>query len=99
MGLSSSCKIFECFSSGLEWIARLRLHIPGILHLLDDFLIVSKSLASCANDLQVFLKTCDELGVPMTPEKTVGPSFVLPFAGIELDAQNMEARHGHGQAY
>ena len=44
-----------------------RLHIPGILHLLDDFLIVSKSLASCTNDLQVFLKTCDELGVPMAP--------------------------------
>ena len=85
MGLSSSCKIFECFSSGLEWIARFRLHIPGILHLLDDFLIVSKSLASCANDLQVFLKTCDESGVLMAPEKTVGPSFVLSFAGIELD--------------
>ena len=92
MGLSSSCKIFECFSSGLEWIAHFRLHIPGILHLLDDFLSVSKSLASCANDLQVFLKTCDELGVPMAPEKTVGPSFVLSFAGIELDTQNMEAR-------
>ena len=84
MGLSSSCKIFECFSSGLEWIARFRLHIPGILHLLDDFLIVSKSLASCANDVQVFLKTCDELGVPMAPEKTVGPSFVLSFAGLSL---------------
>ena len=92
MGLSSSCKIFECFSSALEWIARFRLHIPGILHLLDDFLIVSKSLASCANDLQVFLKTCDELGVPMAPEKTVGPSLVLSFAGIELHTQNMEAR-------
>ena len=91
MGLSRSCKILECFSSALEWIARFRLHIPDILHLLDDFLIVSKSLASCANDLQVFLKTCDELGVPMAPEKTVGPSFVLSFAGIELDTQNMEA--------
>ena len=67
MGLSSSCKIFECFSSALEWIACFRLHVPGILHLLDDFLIVSKSLALCANDLQVFLKTCDELGVPMAP--------------------------------
>ena len=92
MGLTGSCKIFECFSSALEWIARFRLHIPGILHLLDDFLIVSKSLASCANDLQVFLKTSDELGIPIALEKTVGPCFVLSFAGIELDAQNMEAR-------
>ena len=45
MGLSSSCKIFECFSSALESIDRFRLHIPGMLHLLDDFLIV-KSLQS-----------------------------------------------------
>ena len=75
MELSSSCKIFECFSSTLERIAHFRLHIPGVLHLLHDFLIVSKSLASCANDLQVFLKTCDELGIPMAPEKTVGPKL------------------------
>ena len=42
MGLSSSCKIFESFSSPLEWVARTKLQIPGILHPLDDFLIVSK---------------------------------------------------------
>lgn len=50
MGLSSSCKIFECFSSALEWIARVKLNITGILHLLDDFLLVSKSLSSCADN-------------------------------------------------
>lgn len=92
MGLSSSCKIFECFSSALEWIARNKLQIPGILHLLDDFLIVSNSISSCDNELKAFLRTCDELGVPMAPEKTVGPSCVLSFAGIELDTTIMEAR-------
>ena len=92
MGLSSSCKIFECFSSALEWIARVKLNITGILHLLDDFLLVSKSLSSCADNLRAFLQTCDDIGVPMAPEKTVGPSFVLSFAGIELDTINMEAR-------
>ena len=56
MGLSSSCKIFEFFSSALEWIARTKLQIPGILHLLDDFLIVSKSIKSCDNGLKAFLK-------------------------------------------
>jgi len=44
------------------------------------------------NELKVFLKTCDEIGVPMAPEKTVGPSCVLSFAGIELDTTKMEAR-------
>ena len=92
MGLSSSCKIFECFSSAVEWIARFKLNIAGILHLLDDFLIVSKSLSSCESNLRAFLQTRDDIGVPMAPEKTVGPSFVLSFAGIELDTIKMEAR-------
>ena len=35
---------------------------------------------------------CDDLGVPMAPEKTMGPSSVLCFAGIELDTDKMEAR-------
>ena len=87
MGLSSSCQIFESFSLALEWIACVKLNIPGILHLLDDFPIVSRSLSSCENR-----QTCDDIGVPMAPEKTVGPSFVLSFAGIELDTIKMEAQ-------
>ena len=35
---------------------------------------------------------CDDLGVPMVPEKTMGPISVLCFAGIELDTDKMEAR-------
>lgn len=32
------------------------------------------------------------LGIPMAPEKTVGPSTTLAFAGIELDTVAVEAR-------
>ena len=92
MGLSSSCKIFECFSSALEWIACSKMGIPGILHLLDDFLIVNHSLSSRGKNLQTFLQACDDTGVPMAPKKTVGPSCVMSFAGIELDTPKMEAR-------
>jgi len=41
---------------------------------------------------RAFLQTCDDIGVPMAPEKTVGPSFVLSFADIELHTLKMEAR-------
>ena len=41
MGCSSSCKTFETFSTAIEWIAQNKLHINDILHLLDDFLIIS----------------------------------------------------------
>ena len=32
----------NAFSSSLEWIARYKLSIPGILHSLDDFLIIDQ---------------------------------------------------------
>ncbi|CAC5404254.1 unnamed protein product [Mytilus coruscus] len=37
MGCSSSCQIFEIFSTALEWIAKNKILIPNIVHILDDF--------------------------------------------------------------
>ena len=55
MGCSSSCKTFEMFPTALEWIAQNKLHIPYILHLLDDFLIISPSNESCQHQLNTFV--------------------------------------------
>ena len=90
-GVQAHVRFFETFSAALEWIARHKLGIPGILHILDDFLIIYRNQSTCSNSLSKFLPTCDELGVPMAPETTVGPSTVLSFAGIELDTCAMEA--------
>ena len=68
---------------------------PGILRILDDFLIIERDTVTCSTKLLSFLKTCDDLGVPMAPEKTVGPSTVLSFVGIELDTCKLEARLPH----
>ena len=73
MGLSSSCKTLKCFSTTLEWIARNKLKIAGILHLFDDSLIVSPSVLSCDHQLKAFLRTCDELGVTIAQKKNSGP--------------------------
>ena len=40
---------------------------------------------------------CAELGVPLAEEKTVGPSTVITFLGIELDAIKFEARFPQGK--
>ena len=92
MGASSSCKIWESFSTSLEWIAKSKLAISGVLHLLDDFLLIDRTFSACEHNLSRFLAMSDDLGVPMAPEKTMGPSSVLCFAGIELDTDKMEAR-------
>lgn len=92
MGCSSSRKTFETFSSALNWLAKTKLQISSILHLLDDFLIVAPTAELCNKQLPLFLDVCQYLGVPMAPEKTVGPLPILSFAGIELDTQLQLAR-------
>ena len=92
MGLASSCRTFEILSTALEWVARNKLNIPHIIHILDDFLIAAESFDTCKTSLHQFLTFCENVGVPMAPEKTEGPSPFLTFAGIELDCSMNEAR-------
>ena len=66
--------------------------IDKLLHLLDDFLIISSTYDVCKAYLALFIRLCDFLGIPIAPNKTFGPSTVLTFAGIELDSLTWEAR-------
>ena len=91
MGCSSSCAIFESFSTALEWIIRGKLTNVAVLHILDDFLFISKSYLQCLSALNTFQDLCRDIGVPLAPEKTVGPARVLDFAGIQLNTVTMEA--------
>lgn len=91
MGCSSSCKIFETLSTTVEWVARHKLSIPSILHLLDDFLIVAPTESLCHSQLNIFLDMCCYPCIPKAPEKLIGPSQILSFAGMELDSCLMEA--------
>ena len=92
MGCSCSCQTFEDLSTAKEWVAKNKLQIPNIMHILDDFLIIDKSLDTCGVKLNRFLQFCHELGVPMVEELTVGPAQVLTFAGVELYYLKQEAR-------
>lgn len=61
-----------------------------MVHILDDFLIIAGSAGLCESQLTLSLQFCKFLGVPMAPEKTVGPHNVLSFAGIELETCNFK---------
>ena len=69
-GASSSCSIFEAFSSALEWVARYKYNIEHIVHILDDFLFDPPQNNQCNAKLWAFLHMCSELGVPIKHEKT-----------------------------
>ena len=92
MGLRSSCAIFEAFATSLEWISIHLLRARSVLHILDDFLFIAPTKDQCKRDLDNFVLLCNHLGVPLAPDKTVGPDTALQFAGIALDSVRMEAR-------
>ena len=92
MGLKSSCNCFVTSSSAIDLVARRQLHITHILHMLDDFMILSSSEVRCQEQLNSFLHLCRRLGVPMSKEKTFNPSTTLTFLGIELDTLAFQAR-------
>ena len=99
MECSSSCQIYEDLSTAMEWVAKNKLQIPDIIHILGDFLIIAKSLTRYVRrkiKLNRFLQFCHELGFPIAEEKTVGPAHVLTFAGIEIDCLKHEARPPRG---
>ena len=92
MGCRSSCAIFETFSTAVEWIAKGIINPGGMVHILDDFLIISTSMQTGQQNLERFQNVCEELGIPLAQDKTAGPSTCLTFAGIELDTCEMSAR-------
>lgn len=92
-GLSYSCALFETFSTSLHWMAETKLKIPGLAHVLDDFLLVGPpDYNACLSNLNKFLNMADTLGIPIKHEKTVLPCTTLTFVGIELDSVKMEKR-------
>ena len=91
MGCSSSCKIFETFSTALEWIISQKLTNVKVIHVLDNFLFIAPTFQLCQSALDLFIQIYADIGVPLAPDKTEGPSNVISFLGIELDTINMLA--------
>lgn len=84
-GLRSAPKVFSAVADGLEWILRNR-GAQFIDHYLDDFITFGPAGSEvCARSLEIMIRTCEELGVPLALEKLEGPSTRLTFLGIELD--------------
>lgn len=92
MGCRTSCKIFEAFSTALELVAKHKLGVTAMVHILDDFLIIEKSQVDAIAKLRAFVGLCEELNVPLSNAKTELPSQVMDFVGITLDTQTQEAR-------
>ena len=64
-----------------------------LLHYLDDFFTLGPPNSDIgASRLQALKLAANEIGIPLSPAKCVGPTTCLTFLGIELDSNRMIAR-------
>ncbi|XP_033996221.1 uncharacterized protein LOC117490565 [Trematomus bernacchii] len=90
-GCRSCPCIFNSFSEALCWILLNIVRIPSVLHLLDDFLLIDPPRDNSGASLAKLKHCFEELGVPLSKEKTLGPDTRLEFLGVILDSIDMKA--------
>ncbi len=78
-------------SEAICWILSNNYDVPYLVHLLDDFLIISPPDSIPAKHLLTTQKVFSELGIPLALDKTAGPSTSIEFLGINLDSQKFQA--------
>jgi len=91
-GCSSSCRIFERFSTALEWILKNKFGVEDSCHVLDDFLFLAVTYLACRSSLESWKALCKLLNIPLALDKTFDPSQIMIFLGIELSTIEMMAR-------
>ena len=84
MGCSSSCRIFERFSSSSKWILKTQYNVSNIVKVLDDFLFIADTESECMLYLKSFENLCSLLNIPIAAHKTEKPTKTLTFLGLSL---------------
>ena len=91
-GSRSSPFIFNTFAIALAWIVVNVGGVAHLIHYLDDFFLANVTAQGCQRDIDTFLSFCSALGVPIAPDKLMGPCTCLTYLGIEIDTANMTIR-------
>ena len=91
-GLRSAPKLFNILADLLSWISMTK-GVSFSIHYLDDFLTMGPAGSSvCQQNLDIFIQTCNELGIPLAEEKLEGPSTSFTFLGVVIDTSKSEIR-------
>ena len=84
---------FTAIADLVEWILVHNYHVTFLRHYLDDFLTLGPpSSPVCHNNLQTCVRLCQQLGLPLHPDKLEGPATRLTILGIELNSETLQAR-------
>ena len=91
-GLRSALIIFMAVADALQWIMQKN-GVSYVDHYIDDFNPPGKGgTDECSRNRTVMHKSCEVTGTPVKPEKSIGPTTIINFLGIELDTEVMEIR-------
>ena len=91
-GLRSAPIIFTAVADALQWIMQKN-GASYVDHYIDDFITAGKGGSDeCSRNFTIMHKSCEATGTPVEPEKSIGPTTVIVFLGIELDTEVMEIR-------
>ena len=85
-GSRSSPFIFNQFADALLWILIFVFGIADIIHYLDDFFMCAPSFDECEKKMAVMKYAFSELGVPLAPDKVLGPATTMTYLGIEINS-------------
>ena len=85
-GASISCALFQRFSDALAHITKHRNGSQDLVNYLDDYFFVAVMKMLCDQHIQNFLNICDEIGFPVSMDKTHWSTTNLSFLGILFDS-------------
>ena len=90
-GLKSSCRQWEAYATALHHFFVREIGVAGVVHYVDDFLLIEKQIETAERQLLEACRLCDRLGVPLAHDKTEGPTTRLVYLGVLLDSIAMTA--------
>ena len=92
-GMRSAPFIFNSVADMVQWILLNSHRVSDLLHYLDDSITAGPPQSPlCAKNLRVGIAVCKRLGLPLHPNKCIGPATSLKVLGIELDSIQQIAR-------
>ena len=75
LGLRSPPYIFNSVADMVEWILLHTHNVSALLHYLDDFISAGPpDTNQCVENLATSIAVCCSLGLPLHPDKCIGPS-------------------------
>ena len=92
-GSSRSCALFQEFSNAIKHIVEYRLtgiflYPLAITNYLHDFLFIAVYIRVCDGMVEEFLFICQDIGCPVSQEKTERAAPLMEFLGVLLDGKN-----------